>query len=157
MKKKNRIISFLLMALIAGSMNVFAGGGNNFVDEYKISPKENFEPEKAFQLSWEITYGESKRPVQVLLTETSRGDVYIVRTKYFEVKYIATQKGFGVRYVKDSEMVVPESLCKQVLNSTQMESQKVITLSKIDHQKALQLIAGFLPELVNEQYKNILN
>lgn len=157
MKRKNFIISFLLVALLAGSLNVFAGGENSFVDEYKISPKENFEPTKAFQQSWEITYGESKRPVQILLKQTRKGDEYIVRTSYFEVKYVNTSKGFGAREVNAADLIVPESLNNQVVNQEKLMAQKVITMSQVDSSKALKLIAGFLPELINDQYKNILN
>ncbi|HKJ44149.1 MAG TPA: hypothetical protein VKA27_18775 [Sunxiuqinia sp.] len=157
MKRKNRIISILLVALLAGSLNVFAGGEGNFVSDYKISHKENFEPSKNFQQSWEITYGESKRPVQILLKQTRRGDEYIVRSKYFEVKYVNSEKGFGVQYLKNGELIVPENLNYQVINAHQMDSQKVISMNKVDQQKVLKLIAGFLPDLINEQYKNILN
>ena len=157
MKRKKLIINFLLVALLAGSLNVFAGGENNFIDEYKISPKENFEASKLFQQSWEITYGESKRPVQILLKETKNGDEYIVRTGYFEVKYVNTEKGFGARAIRTSDLIVPESLNDQVVNSAQMSAQRIISMSRVDREKALKLIAGFLPELINDQYKNILN
>ena len=91
MKRNNRIIGFLFVALFVSSLSVFAGGETTFVDDYKISSKENFEPSKAYQQSWEITYGESKRPVQVLLKETKKGEEYIIRTNYFEVKYVNSE------------------------------------------------------------------
>ncbi|WP_339740260.1 hypothetical protein [uncultured Sunxiuqinia sp.] len=157
MKRNNRIIGFLLVALFVCSLSVFAGGETTFVDDYKISSKENFEPTKAFQQSWEITYGESKRPVQVLLKETKKGEEYIIRTNYFEVKYVNSEKGFGARPMNVADMIVPENLNAQVINDQELGRQEVISLSKVDRQKALDLIAGFLPELVNSQYKNILN
>lgn len=157
MKRKNRIISFLFVALFVSSLSVFAGEETTFVDDYKISSKEDFEPSKVFQQSWEITYGESKRPVEVLLKETKKGEEYIIRTNYFEVKYVNSDKGFGVRPMKVSDLVVPESLNAQVINQEQLANQKIISLSQVDREKALALIAGFLPELVNEKYRNILN
>ncbi|MHA7112300.1 hypothetical protein ACRTDU_19405 [Sunxiuqinia elliptica] len=157
MKRKNRIIGFLFAAMFVVSLSVFAGEETAFVDDYKISSKVDFEPSKVYQKSWEITYGESKRPVQVFLKETKKGEEYIIRTNYFEVKYVNSEKGFGARSMRVSELVVPESLNEQVLNQDQLSRQKVITMSQIDRQEALDLIAGFLPELVNDQYKNILN
>ena len=157
MKRNNRIIGFLFVVLLVSSLSVFAGGESTFVDDYRISSKENFEAGKVFQQSWLITYGESKRPVEVLLKETKKGDEYIIRTNYFEVKYVNSEKGFGARSMKVTDLIVPESLNAQVINQTQLASQKVISMKQVDRQKALDLIAGFLPELVNEQYKNILN
>ena len=157
MKRKNNIISFLFMLFFAVSFNGFASGEDTFVGDYKISPKVNFEPSKEYQQNWEITYGESKRPVQVFLKETKKGDEYLVRTNYFEVKYVSSEKGFGAYPVKVTELTVPENLNSQVINPIQMNSQKVITTSQVNREKALELIADFLPELVNERYKNILN
>lgn len=157
MKRKNSIIVFLFVALLVSSISVIAGGEDTFVDDYKISSKENFVPGNLFQQSWEITYGESKRPVQILLKETKKGDEYLVRTNYFEVKYVNLKKGFGVQPMKVSDLIVPENLNKQVINQEQMDRQKVITMSRVDREKALELIADFLPELINNQYKNILN
>ncbi len=154
---KIRVICILFMAFCAISFSVSAGEKNSFIDDYKISVVEDFEPNKLFHQSWEITYGESNRPVQVFLKETKKGKQYIVRTKYFEVKYLNTKDGFGVHPLKYSEATVPEELNSKVINQAQMNSQKVISKSKVDQKEALELIAGFLPELVNDSYKNILN
>jgi hypothetical protein len=157
MKSKNSIISFLFILFFVGSLNGFAGGNDIFVGDYKISPKVDFTPTKEYQQNWEITYGESKRPVQVLLRETKKGDEYLVRTNYFEVKYVSSEKGFGACPVKVSDLIVPENLNSQVINEDQLNTQKVITASPVSREKALGLIADFLPELVNDRYKNILN
>ena len=154
---KNGIISLFFVAIMALSFVVNAGENNSFVDDYKISVKENFQASKSFQQSWEITYGETGRPVQVLLKETKKGNEYIVRSNYFEVKYVNTKDGFGVRSLKVSEAKVPATLQEQVINQAEMNSQRVITASSVDQEKALEMIAGFLPELVNDSYKNILN
>lgn len=157
MRWKNSIISFSFLALLVISTSVMAGGEFTFIDDYKISTKEDFEPNKLYAQSWEITYGESKRPVQILLKETRRGDEYLIRTKYFEVKYINTNKGFGVKAMKASDLIVPEALNNQVINQKEMETQEIISMSVVSREKALKLIASYLPDLVNDQYKNILN
>lgn len=135
----------------------FAHSGEAFIDDYKISPKENFVPGAAFQQSWEITYGDSGRPVQVLLKETKDGEEYIIRTGYFEVKYVNGKKGFGVRSLKAAEQKVPESLNMKVLNSVMMNHQKMISGTKVERNEVLELIASYLPELINENYQSILN
>ncbi len=157
MNRKHSIISLLFVAFIAISSSVFAHQGEKFVDDYKISTKTDFVPGSAFQQSWNITYGESTRPVQVLLKETKSGEEYIVRTNYFEVKYVNSEKGFGVRTLKLSEQQVPADLNFKVLNSNGLNSQKVISASMISREEVLDMIASYLPELVNPEYKNILN
>ncbi len=157
MRNRNIFFSIVFIAVMAVSSSVFAYGGGSFVDDYKISPKENFVPGNDFRKSWEITYGDSKRPVQVLLKETKGGDEYIVRTGYFEVKYVNSSKGFGVRPLKPAEQVVPSGLNLKVLNTSKINNQKVICADKVASDQVLDLIASYLPELINDEYKNILN
>jgi len=157
MNSKNTMFSLLFVALMAVTTTGFAHSGEAFIDDYKISPKENFVPGTAFQQSWEITYGESGRPVQVLLKETKNGEEYVIRTGYFEVKYVNSEKGFGVRELKAGEQVVPAGLNSKVLNESMMNNQKVISSTKVAGDQVLDMIASFLPELINENYQSILN
>lgn len=91
------------------------------------------------------------------MKETKKGQEYLVRTKYFEVKYINGSQGFGVRLVYGNESTVSESLNVAVLNQTQLNSQKCIKSEAIGNDQVLDMIASYLPDLINEQYNNILN
>ncbi|MGD9931813.1 MAG: hypothetical protein AB7U05_17475 [Mangrovibacterium sp.] len=157
MNRKQRIVSLLFIALIAISSSVFAHQGGAFVDDYKISPKVDFVPGVEFQQSWNITYGESSRPVQVLYKETKTGEEYIVRTSYFEVKYVNSDRGFGVKPLKLSEQQVPADLNMKVLNSNGLNNQKIISGNKVAREQVLEMIASYLPELINGEYQSILN
>jgi hypothetical protein len=157
MKLRNRIFNLLVIALTAVTSVSFAHGNEAFNDDYKISPKEDLIPGTAFRKSWEITYGESGRPVQVLLKETKSGEEYIIRTNYFEVKYVNSEKGFGVRELKPAEQIVPADLNMKVLNVSMMNNQKVISPTRVTDNEVLDLIAGYLPELINAEYRSILN
>lgn len=157
MKSRNRIFGKVLVALMVVTISSFAYTGETFNDDYKISPKEALTPEAGFQKSWEITYGESGRPVQVLLKETKQGKEYLVRTGYFEVKYVNGNKGFGVRSLKPAEQKVPADLNTKVLDPAGMESQRVISMTRVADDQVLELIASYLPELLNGGYKSILN
>ena len=157
MNMKSKAISLLFVIIFIFSSGAIANENTSFSDDYKISLKEGFEPGKSFQQSWEITYGESKRPVQVLLKKTKKAEQYIVRCNYFELKYVSTKNGFGVRPLNASETLVPEVLNNKVINQTHFKSQRIISLSNVEQEEALKLIADFLPELVNDAYKNILN
>ena len=157
MKKKNLFVHVMLVVFTLISINVWAGNEESLNSNYKISPDLNFSPNSGFQKSWEIVYGESKTPVHVFMKETKKGQEYLVRTKYFEVKYINGSQGFGVKMVNGSESMVSENLNTAVLNQDRINSQKCISGEAIGTDKVLEMIASYLPDLINEQYKTILN
>lgn len=157
MKTKNLFVQVMLIVFTLISVNVWAGNEDTLNSSYKISPDQNFTPASGFQKSWEIAYGESKTPVHVYLKETKKGQEYIVRTKYFEVKYVNGSNGFGAKMISSNESTVSESLNAAVLNAKNMESQKCISQSAIAEEHVLETIASYLPDLINEQYNSILN
>ena len=157
MKKRNLFVYMMLVVFTTISINVWAGNEESFNSNYKISPDLNFSPTSDFQKSWEINYGESKTTVHVFLKETKKGQEYLVRTKYFEVKYVNGSQGFGVKLLKGKESTVSENLNTAVLNQAQLDSQKCISGEAIGNDKVLEMIASYLPDLINEQYNSILN
>lgn len=157
MKTKNLFVQAMLVVFTLISITAWAGNEESFNSSYKISPDLNFTPAAGFQKSWEISYGDSKTPVHVFLKETKKGQEYVVRTSYFEVKYVNGDKGFGVKLLGATESKVNENLNAAVLNTKQMEVQKCISASAISEEKVLDMIASYLPDLINEQYNNILN
>ena len=157
MKTKNLFVQIMLVVFTLVSINVWAGNEGAFSSNYKISPDLNYSPSSGFQKSWEIAYGESKTPVHVFMKETKKGQEYLVRTKYLEVKYVNGTQGFGVRMVNGTESMVSESLNAAVLNPTRLSGQKRISSEVIGSDHVLEMIASFLPDLINEQYNSILN
>ena len=157
MKKRNLFVQVMLVVFTLISINVWAGDEGSLNSTYKISPDLNFNPTSSFQKSWEIAYGESKTPVHVFMKETKKGQEYLVRTKYFEVKYVNGSTGFGARVVSETDRTVSEALNDAVLNQKQLLSQKCISTESIANDQVLEMIASYLPDLINEQYNSILN
>ncbi len=157
MKKRNLFVHVMLVVFTLISINVWAGNEGSLNSNYKISPDQNFTPTSSFQKSWEIAYGESKTPVHVFMKETKKGQEYLVRTKYFEVKYVNGSNGFGVKMITGAESTVSESLNSAVLNQAKLNSQKCISAEAIGNDQVLEMIASYLPDLINEQYNSILN
>lgn len=155
MKKRN-FAQLVLIVFTLISVNVWAGNEESNSSSYKISPDLSFVPNSDFRKSWEIAYGESKAPVQVLLKETKKGQEYTVRSSYFEVKYVNGEAGFGVRMVSPADRTVVESLNSAVINSNAMSTQKCISTQAIGSDQVLEMIASYLPDLINEQYRSIL-
>lgn len=148
-----------MMVLLATmiSTNLWAGNSGASDVIFKISPDLNFSPASGYNKCWQIAYGESTVPVHVFLKETKKGQEYIVRTKYFEVKYVNGAQGFGVKMLNGSESTISESLNEAVLNQTAVTSQKCISSEAIEGEKVLEMIANYLPDLIKEQYSSILN
>lgn len=158
MKTKNWFVYSMMVLFVAVfSTSVWAGNEESFNSSFKISPDLNFSPTSDYQKSWEIAYGESVAPVHVYMKETKKGQEYIVRTKYFEVKYVNGTQGFGVKMLNGSESTVSESLNAAVLNQDQLTNQKCISGEAIANDKVLEMIASYLPDLINKQYSSILN
>ena len=158
MKTKNWFVySMMVLFVTVFSTSVWAGNEESFNSNFKISPDLNFSPTSDYQKSWEIAYGESVTPVHVFMKETKKGQEYIVRTKYFEVKYVNGAQGFGVKMLNGSESSVSVSLNEAVLNQAQLTNQKCISGEAIASEKVLEMIASYLPDLINEQYSSILN
>ena len=155
--KRNLFVYLTLIVFTTISINVWAGNEASFNSNYKISPDLNFSPTVDFQKSWVIAYGESSKPVHVFLRETKKGQEYVVRTSYFEVRYVNGKQGFGVKMVNVSDITVNENLNTTVLNQAGLNNQKQISVEAIDNDKVLEMIASYLPDLINKQYSNILN
>lgn len=157
MKKRNLLIQVMLVVFTLISIQSWAGNEGTFNSNYKISPDLNFSPGSSYLKCWEITYGESKNPVHIFMKETKKGQEYLVRTNYFEVKYVNGPNGFGVRMITGKECAVSETLNTAVLNQSQLDNQKCINSGTIENDKILEMIASYLPDLINEQYNSILN
>jgi hypothetical protein len=158
MKTKNWFVySMMVLFIVVFSTNVWAGNEGSYNSNFKISPDLNFSPGSDYQQCWEIAYGESVAPVHVFMKETKKGQEYIVRTKYFEVKYVNGAQGFGVKMLNGSESTVNTNLNTAVLNQSQLTNQKCISQEAIASEKVLEMIASYLPDLINEQYSSILN
>jgi hypothetical protein len=157
MKKRNLLLYMMFMVFTLIYFNVWAGNKEVFNSNYKIFPDLNCVLTPDFKKCWEVAYGESKMPVHVYLKETKNGQEYLVRSSYFEVKYVNGSKGFGVRMLNGSESTVSETLNLAVLNFNSLSNQKCISTQAVANDQVLDMIASYLPDLINEQYYSILN
>ena len=110
-----------------------------------------------FQKSWTIAYGDAGKNVVVLKRTTKKGEEYLVRNEFFEVRYLNTEKGFGVRLVRNADSKVDYTINSLVLNEAMLAQQSLIWSEMLTEQKALEYIADFVPTLLNENYKHLLN
>lgn len=126
-------------------------------ESFIISTSESVEFSKNFERSWTIAYGDDNKQINVYKNTTRNGDEYIVRNKFFEVRYVNAENGFGVKKMKNSQMLVDPLINSAVVSEIQMKQQALLSPNKLDEEKALNYIASFVPFLLNENYTHILN
>ena len=146
------VCSFLLSTTVnAGSFP------NNSHKKYEIREADNLDYGEAVEKVWTLTYNAGDKPITVVKHPTKDGASYAVHTDFFEVCYCCSSKGFGTRRLKNSWSRVDPYLCDVVIDQDKVKHQEIITPKKVDDEKALELIANYLPDLINAQYKHLLN
>ena len=152
MKKVISILAILSVLFINSSV---AKSIVKDIDNFTIS--KNAVSMNSIDHSWTIEYSTVNKSFEVIKEETKKGEEYIVRNQFFEVRYVNTNKGFGVRKIKNSQSKVNPLITQNVINSNEMLKQSMLSSSKLNEEKALSYIAGFVPFLLNENYKHLLN
>ncbi len=146
------VVAFLLMA----SSFSFANSVKTGTQEVKITQVENLYLGKSAEKVWTIRYSEQKKPVTITLRKVAKGKEYIVRSEFFEVAYASDKEGFGVKDMRRSWREVPEEISSSVLNKQQIQNQKTLTPNVVSDDYALELIASYLPDLLNEDYRHLI-
>lgn len=155
---KNRIVRFAFVVVLLGvGLSASAVSGNRIYEDYTITPVEQEELTAGVEKAWILTYGGDESPIVISFKSGKRCKTYIVRGEHFEVAYECSRKGFGARMVKSSESNIPYELNSAVLNREQLARQRILTPDEVNDERALTLIAGFLPDLVNPSYQHLLN
>ena len=155
--KKLSFLAAVTLCLLVVSVPTFATGLRSEFKAYEISSVDDLYVGKRVEGIWTLSYSEKEVPVTVVKHKTIDGCEYVVHSKFFEVSYTTTADGFGVKEVRNSWRSVPKSITKAVLSQEEMENQQVITPNKVDDEKALGLIASYLPDLINDGYTHLLN
>lgn len=156
MKKLSLVIA-LFVCLVVVSVSANATGLRTDFKEFEISTVDDLFVGKNVQKIWTVSYSANELPVTVIKRNTLEGAEYVVYSKHFEVSYASTAIGFGTKEVRSSWSNVPKRISKAVINRDEMKRQQIITPNNVDDDKALGLIASFLPDLINDGYTHLLN
>lgn len=155
--KKLNVLSVLVVALFMVALSANATGLRTDFRDYEISTVDDLFLGKKVDAIWTLSYSNNEVPVTVIKRKTLDGTNYVVRSKYFEICYAASSTGFGTKEVRKSWSSVPKKITKAVISGEEMKKQQIITLNKVDDEKALGLIASYLPDLINDDYTHLLN
>lgn len=155
--KNFKYLSLVCVFFWVGISVANAGINQKEFKNYTITPADQFEEAKRVEKVWTLAYNSSEKPLTVVKHDTSGGAEYVVKSDFFEISYALTSKGFGTKRVKNAWSTVPPQINDVVINWDKLANQKVITHEKLSDEDALELIACYLPELINESYIHLLN
>lgn len=155
--KKLNVLASVLVCLVLVTGTALATGIRTEFKDYEITAVDDLIVGKDVKAMWTLSYDNKETPVTVVKRKTMEGTEYVVYSKYFEVCYVASAKGFGIKRVRNAWSNVPKKINRAVINNTEFKKQEVLTPNKVDDEMALGLIAGYLPFLLNEGYTHLLN
>lgn len=155
--KMLKTLSVFAMCLFFVSFQTTATGLRAGFSDYKIEEANDLVQESRVEKAWTLTYNDSDNAVKVFKRKNAENVYYVVNCDYFEVCYACTSKGFGAGIVKNAWSCVPAEINGAVINADELKKQKIILPAKVDDEKALGLIASYLPDLLNENYTHLLN
>ena len=153
---KKLILMFVISLAFVAANTVTAKTIVKDTETFTISKNDNANSSLTNETSWTIEYGTVDKAIEVTKQETKKGEEYIVRNQFFEIRYVNTDNGFGVRKIKSNESKVDPLITNNVINEDEMSKQSLLSSTKLSEDKALSYIAGFVPYLLNENYKHLL-
>lgn len=156
MKSINRFLgrTTLIFAFFIVICHISVSGNATAIlnDSFTITAADNSGNSPA----WNLKYSESESAFNITMSENNGEKEYTVRSKFFEVVYIMNKNGFGARMVKAGKAQVPGQILEKILNQNALKNQKIISSDQINNESALNLIASYLPDLINDNYKQLL-
>lgn len=155
--KKIKFLSIWAVVLCFAITSVSAANTGRDFSKYEISEVDDLYLGTKFEKVWTISYDAAKTPVTVVKHKNGEGFDYAVHSEFFEVCYSLSTNGFGVKKMRKSWCKVAPEINKAVINTSEMERQRILTPNKVDDKMALELIASYLPSLLNPAYTHLLN
>ncbi|KOH45860.1 hypothetical protein [Sunxiuqinia dokdonensis] len=155
---KNKIITGVtIFVFCLATFAVQATATDRSFSDYDIVAVSNQDLSAKADKAWVLSYDNQEAPIVITLHETKRSKNYVVRAEHFEVSYVCCKKGFGASMVKAEYSEIPQEIINRVINSEELGRQKILTPNEVSEEQALDLIAAYLPDLINPSYKHLLN
>lgn len=145
--------TFAVALLLVASTSIATTTKNS---AFEIKPVENLYLGKNIEKVWTVAYSQQENPVTITLTKNGSAKEFVVRSEFFEVVYVSGKEGFGVKCLDKSDCQVPVAISSSVLNKEQLKYQRIISPEPVADDYALELIASYLPDLLNDGYKHLI-
>lgn len=154
--KNNYLKAASVAALVLVGLTAFGSSFRTGSSNAEITPLENLYLGRNVEKVWTIAFSNDEKPLTITLLKTEKFPTYVVRSQFFEVVYSSDEEGFGVKQVANAERTVNKKITAAVLNADQLKQQRILTPNKVSEEYALGLIASYLPDLLNNDYKHLI-
>lgn len=154
--KNNYLKAASFAALVLVGLTAFGSSFRTGSSNAEITPVENLYLGRNVEKVWTIAFSNDEKPLTITLLKTEKFPTYVVRSQFFEVVYSSDEEGFGVKQVANAERTVNKKITAAVLNADQLKQQRILTPNKVSEEYALGLIASYLPDLLNNDYKHLI-
>ena len=153
MKTINNFFGLAVLAISMFSLNASAsalvGDTNSELGKYWLKEAVNtIEVSGETLETYVIHYDHLSYPVYVGVLEGKKGNTYIVRTDGFEIAYVNKNGKFGVEYMPKKLATLDSEEVHLKIDRENFLNQRVITPNNPNDDKALKLIAAYLPQVM---------
>jgi len=150
---KTRLFQFVAIAILLALVTTVstASGTKSNLAGYTITAIDNKDVMDGFDKAWNLTYDAKISPILITFKENKKCRTYFVRGENFEVIYECSHRGFGARKVKKAESMLSFPMSSSALNLDELANQRILAPGRVDIERALGLIASYLPDLVKMQ------
>jgi hypothetical protein len=114
--KKLNYVTILVVAFFLVSLTANATGTRTEFKAYHIDEVDNLYMGKSVKALWTLSYSVNEKPVTVVKRKISDGFEYVVHSKHFEVSYVSTSNGFGVKETRKAWSSVPKKITNAVIS-----------------------------------------
>ena len=156
MKTIHRVLgraSLIFAFILVASQGLFSENpASSIIDNFTITVADHSENSS----TWNLKYSEAENAIKITMAEKNGEKMYTVESKFFDVVYIMNKNGFGARMIKGGTARVPAQILEKIINGDALKNQKVISATEVNTATALNLIASYLPDLINVNYKHLL-
>ncbi|MFB6340283.1 hypothetical protein ACE01N_04120 [Saccharicrinis sp. FJH2] len=153
MKTINKFFGLAVLAIsmfsFTASASALVGETNSDLGKYWLKEAVNVIEVSGEALeTYVIHYDHLAYPVYVGVLESKKGNTYIVRTDGFEIAYVNKKGKFGVEYMPKKLATLDEEVVMSKIDREHFLNQRVITPNNPNDDKALKLIAAYLPQVM---------
>jgi hypothetical protein len=141
----------MLIANFVNASETLSGNSSTKFGTYQLTPSSSLVVvnEVAYK-TWDLTYSGTLEKYQLfVITEPDHNCSFIVRNKDFEIKYSVSSNNFGASLVDPVFRTIPRKEILKKVNNLQLQSQEVLNTSPKSEEEYLELIACFMPLLMN--------
>ena len=160
MKAKIKFIAIMCIVALsidyAQANDPIKGNGNTEFGDYSISLSDSPSEMKGKNItSYDLTYNNINQRIVIAMEETKKCRNFVVKYSNFEVQYVCTKEGFGVRRIENKFSSIHPAIVNSLMDEKQFACQQRILNEAQSTEELLHIIAGYFPYLIKSEVRSI--